>query len=314
MKTTFPKVPAPAVFGPIAHLAELHIGANPFESVGDGAFAGMPNLYRLDVAGGSVRNLTGDAFRGLATLRILSLAGNALDAVPGSQLAGLDRLEELYLGGNYFETLSGRALPGLKALKLLDLAGSRNLAFLAPNSLEDNVNLARLSLAGCRHVDWTKIFLSGPDRLEALDLTDAGITSLPAHLTGLFSGLSDVRLGQNGLACDCRLRWLREILRRGNMTGGPALCRRPRRLAGQKLVELNPGDMTCGGDRDEAPPPLLSAAAEETERLAPSLSIDDITYGYDDVDGGEGDEEGEAGGGGRYVGRPSALAAHEQVT
>ncbi|KAI5640653.1 leucine rich repeat domain-containing protein [Phthorimaea operculella] len=233
-----------ASFSLLGSLAELHIGLNGFTNLPDDAFAGLNRLAVLDLNGAGLSNISDNAFRGLPGLRSLNLFGNPLGFVPTQQLSTLTRLEELYIGQTDFTVLESHSFKGLKNLKLLDISGAPRLEKIEKGAFEDNVNLETVIISNNKNLaELEDSTLLGLPKLKHLTLRDNAIMSINE---AVFVGkdLRQLDLTDNPIVCDCRIRWLQQLLNdKGNFT--QVQCAAPEHLKDRYLKTLNADDLGC---------------------------------------------------------------------
>ena len=186
------------------------------------------------------------AFHSLETLRVLKLSANSLDKIPTLQLQNLERLEELSLGKNYFETIPDRAFRGLRKLRHLDLSNCPNLKAVTNQALADNTNIEWLSLAGNRDMILSTGALMSLSQLTHLHLSDLAWRHVPRDLLH-WQNIKHLDLGYNPLVCDCKLRWLHDVMKVVSNTS-LATCHTPDHVSGMEIRALNPAEMKCQED------------------------------------------------------------------
>lgn len=223
----------------------LDLSKNQLSHIPDDAFVGLTKLSTLKLNDNNV-TLASNAFRGLEqSLKNLNLKGTKQRKVPES-IRGLKSLAFLDLSQNGIKELPGaggiRVFDGLDALTALNL--ERNLiqsigetAFagvrktLSSLSLLNNL-LAEFPIGAVHSLKELRVLDIGFNLLtslpEAAFRGNPGITllaldgnplsSVPegafAHLNATLRGLS---LGGRFLHCDCKLRWVAEWIRNGDL-------------------------------------------------------------------------------------------------
>jgi len=223
----------------------LDLSKNQLSHIPDDAFVGLTKLSTLKLNDNNV-TLAANAFRGLEqSLKNLNLKGTKQRKVPES-IRGLKSLAFLDLSQNGIKELPGaggiRVFDGLDALTALNL--ERNLiqsigetAFagvrktLSSLSLLNNL-LAEFPIGAVHSLKELRVLDIGFNLLttlpEAAFRGNPGITllaldgnplsSVPegafAHLNATLRGLS---LGGRFLHCDCKLRWVAEWIRNGDL-------------------------------------------------------------------------------------------------
>lgn len=223
----------------------LDLSKNRITNIPDNAFQGLSKLSTLKLSDNNV-TLAASAFRGIeSSLKNLNLKGTKQKRVPES-VRGLKVLAFLDLSQNGIRELPGagglRTFEGLDSLTALNL--ERNLiqnlgetAFggvrktLSSLSLLNNL-LAEFPVGAIHSLKELRVLDIGFNLLTALPETafrgNPSITLLAldgnplptvpekalAHLNRTLRGLS---LGGRFLHCDCKLRWVAEWIRNGDL-------------------------------------------------------------------------------------------------
>ena len=143
---------------------KLYVQKQTIESVKDGDFAGLSNLFALSLHNNNLTTLPVDVFDGLASLRWLYLSENGLETLPTGVFSELHSLTALFLNATSLTTLPEGVFDGLDELGGLYL-GHSNLREL-PDGLFD-----------------------GLENLTALYLSHNDLSSLP---DGVFEGLANL--------------------------------------------------------------------------------------------------------------------------
>lgn len=229
----------------------LDLSKNRLTSIPDEAFKGSSRLSTLKLNDNNV-TLSVGAFRGLEnTLKNLNLKGTRQRRVPES-IRGLKSLAFLDLSLNGIKELPGpggiRTFDGLDSLTALNL--ERNLIQSLGESSFVGVRktLSSLSLLNNLLADFPVGAVHALKELRVLDIGFNLLTSLPEsafrgnpsitllaldgnplptvpetaflHLNATLRGLS---LGGRFLHCDCRLKWVAEWIRKGDLQVSPRL-------------------------------------------------------------------------------------------
>lgn len=238
---------------PLNNLAELFLGLNSYTTVQRGSFEMLKHLTRLDLKGAALYNLSLDTFQGLEhSLRQLDLSDNRLKKIPTIHLSGLGRLEDLSLGQNEFEVIPEGGFVGLKNLRRIDVTGSLKLRKIQSGAFATNTNLEAITIASNKLLDEVQEgAFSGLPYLKHVVLRDNSLTSLDE---GLFpwNKLHTFDISGNPIVCDCRVRWLHDLLVERNASQGSTdqkkgtvLCDAPERLRGEPLQAITPSLLGC---------------------------------------------------------------------
>nr|XP_017032044.1 leucine-rich repeat and immunoglobulin-like domain-containing nogo receptor-interacting protein 3 isoform X3 [Drosophila kikkawai] len=287
----------------------LDLSKNQLSRIPDDAFVGLTKLSTLKLNDNNV-TLAGSAFRGLEqSLKNLNLKGTKQRRVPES-IRGLKSLAFLDLSQNGIKELPGaggiRVFDGLDALTALNL--ERNLiqsigetAFagvrktLSSLSLLNNL-LAEFPIGAVHSLKELRVLDIGFNLLttlpEAAFRGNPGITllaldgnplsSVPegafAHLNATLRGLS---LGGRFLHCDCKLRWVAEWIRNGDLQvtsreRNPQFCGTPPRFRDRGFYSIQPEELSCPDIADTA----LRGPVGLADNLKPTLptSPDSVEY------------------------------------
>lgn len=265
-------------FKPLEMLNLLDLSKNRIETIPDDTFAGLAKLSTLKLSDNNL-TLAKFAFRGLeATLKNLNLRGTKQKRVPEA-IRYLKSLAFLDLSQNGIRELPGpggiHTFEGLDSLSALNL--ERNLiqslgetAFqgvrktLSSLSLLNNL-LAEFPVGAIHLLKELRVLDIGFNLLTALPETafrgNLGITLLAldgnplqnvpekalAHLNKTLRGLS---LGGRFLHCDCKLRWVAEWVRNGDLQvtsreRNPQFCGSPNRFRERGFYSIQPDEFTC---------------------------------------------------------------------
>ncbi|XP_037707924.1 leucine-rich repeat and fibronectin type-III domain-containing protein 2 isoform X4 [Drosophila subpulchrella] len=287
----------------------LDLSKNQLSHIPDDAFVGLTKLSTLKLNDNNV-TLAANAFRGLEqSLKNLNLKGTKQRKVPES-IRGLKSLAFLDLSQNGIKKLPGaggiRVFDGLDALTALNL--ERNLiqsigetAFagvrktLSSLSLLNNL-LAEFPIGAVHSLKELRVLDIGFNLLttlpEAAFRGNPGITllaldgnplsSVPegafAHLNATLRGLS---LGGRFLHCDCKLRWVAEWIRNGDLQvtsreRNPQFCGTPPRFRDRGFYSIQPEELSCPDIADAA----LRGPVGLADNLKPTLSSspDSVEY------------------------------------
>lgn len=256
----------------LINLTLLDLSKNRISRVPDDAFASLKNLQTIKLADNNL-TLTKNAFRGLEnSLKNLNLKGTNQKSLPEC-IRNLKNLAFLDLAQNILSELPGPAghvLQGLGALTALNL--ERNVIQSLGESTFDGVKdtLSSLSLLNNLLTDYPITAISKLPELRVLDLGFNLITEIPndaflanpsltllaldgnpietipkkafSHLNTTLRGLS---LGGRYLQCDCRIRWVIEWIKSGDLQvtsreRNPQFCATPAYLKNKHFYKIDP--------------------------------------------------------------------------
>uniref|UniRef100_A0A182PAY2 LRRCT domain-containing protein n=1 Tax=Anopheles epiroticus TaxID=199890 RepID=A0A182PAY2_9DIPT len=240
-------IPTPS-FAPLRLLAELYLGLNTLNQIQPGSFAGLQHLRRLDVRGSMLVNLTIDTFRGLENVRSLDVSDNHLLKVPTVALSILTRLEELAIGQNDFEVIPEGAFFGLANLRKVSISGALNLRRIQSGAFASNTNLDTIVIASNRLLEeLDEGAFAGLPHIENVILRDNGFRTFREELLP-WKQLRNFDVSGNPLACNCHLRWMKDLLRDRpelETEQSQVICQYPERFAGEALREISSELLGC---------------------------------------------------------------------
>lgn len=272
-----PEVPSDSLRG-LAMLALLDLSKNRITKIVDNSFSSLKRLTTLKLSdnnitlsSGALRGLEGslknlnlkgtkqkrvpECIRGLKTLAFLDLSQNSLRELPGpantKTFEGLDSLTALNLERNLIQNLGSTAFVGIwKTISSLSLLN--NLLPEFPTGAINTLSELRVLDIGFNLL--TKLpedsFIKNPS-ITLLALDGNPLNTVPqkalAHLNTTLRGLS---LGGRFLHCDCKLRWVTEWIRNGDLQvtsreRNPQFCGSPPRFRDRGFYSIQPEELTC---------------------------------------------------------------------
>ncbi|KAK6623725.1 hypothetical protein RUM43_009578 [Polyplax serrata] len=263
-------------------LSLLDLSKNRITKIPDGAFSTL-NLLTLKLSDNNV-SLAPFAFRGLeGSLKNLNLKGTKQKRIPEA-VRGLKSLAFLDLAQNALRELPGPAIgimEGLNSLTALNLERNlvQNIGPKAFNGVNDT--LSSLSLLNNLITEFPTVAMSSMSELRVLDIGFNLLTDIPvnafsgnpsltllaldgnplstvpkdslAHLNRTLRGLS---LGGRFMHCDCKLRWVAEWIRRGDLQvtsreRNPQFCGSPPQLKDRGFYSIEPKELVCPKEENE---------------------------------------------------------------
>ncbi|XP_041980250.1 leucine-rich repeats and immunoglobulin-like domains protein 1 isoform X2 [Aricia agestis] len=198
---------------------------------------GLRYLAFLDLSQNSIRELPGPdeekTFEGLESLTALNLERNLLVNLRRDAFAGIkNTLSSLSLLNNLLPEFPTEALSILTELRVLDI-GFNLLNRLPTNAFVNNPSITLLALDG-------NPIPTVPEKALA-------------HLNHTLRGLS---LGGRFLNCDCRLRWIIEWIRNGELQvtsreRNPQFCGNPPHFRERGFYSFEPNELVCDSETNE---------------------------------------------------------------
>ncbi|XP_053677019.1 leucine-rich repeat and fibronectin type-III domain-containing protein 3 [Anopheles nili] len=263
---------------PLTILNLLDLSKNRLQSVPNDAFAGLRKLSTLKLSDNNVTlapfafrgleaslknlNLKGtkqkrvpDAVRGLRTLAFLDLSQNGIRELPGGagvkSFDGLDALTALNLERNLIQSLGETAFSGVrKTLSSLSLLNNL-MAEFPVGAIHSLRELRVLDIGFNLLTALPETAFRGNPAVTLLALDGNPLPTVPeralAHLNRTLRGLS---LGGRFLHCDCKLRWVAEWIRNGDLQvtsreRNPQFCGSPNRFRDRGFYSIQPEELNC---------------------------------------------------------------------
>nr|XP_026487573.1 leucine-rich repeat and immunoglobulin-like domain-containing nogo receptor-interacting protein 1 isoform X2 [Vanessa tameamea] len=244
-------------FSTLQELTTLKISDNNV-TLAPQAFAGLESSLKNLNLKGTKQKTVPECIRGLRSLAFLDLSQNSIRELPGpegiSTFEGLDSLTALNLERNLLVNLEKDSFYGIKNT-LSSLSLLNNLLPEFPTEAIATLSDLRVLDIGFNLLNKlpTDAFLKNPSiTLLALDgnpLRTVEEKAL-AHLNHSLRGLS---LGGRFLSCDCRLRWIIEWIRNGELQvtsreRTPQFCGSPSHFRERGFYSFEPNELICEHD------------------------------------------------------------------
>lgn len=195
------------------------------------AVRGLKNLAFLDLSLNGIRELPGaggiKTFEGLDSLSALNLERNLISSLGETAFQGIRKtLSSLSLLNNLLSEFPVGAVHSLKELRVLDI-GFNLLTSMPETAFRGNPSVTLLALDG-------NPLPTVPEKALA-------------HLNKTLRGLS---LGGRFLHCDCKLKWVAEWIRSGDLQvtsreRNPQFCGSPGRYRERGFYSIQPEELTC---------------------------------------------------------------------
>lgn len=219
----------------LTRLEELQLTGNNLTYIDRNAFDHLEQLRVLNLRNNQLKQFPTTLFYGLTNLRVLDLSENSYSQLPNGLLSHqLDCLQELYIENNRYlerldnnlvsrhkETINGGrrggavALLGEKALrelKQVSIRGNPVLVDVEKIIFEVMPNVEFLDLSQNQLRQIPKV-IGTLKALKTLNVEDNQLTFLPEEVKQLIE-LQKLDLLGNNYACDCRMFWLPQYLKR----------------------------------------------------------------------------------------------------
>ena len=255
----------------LENLVWLLLTRNSISVIEPHGFSHLSSMATLNLTDNALTELTDETFKGLSRLAALGLQNNELQAIHEGAFSSLTKLGGLSLAQNKLSTLPVAAFNGTR-LSNLDLSMNilTELDVSIFNGLDDT--LSALTLEGNRLTVFPDGFFSTVPNLNVLHLASNALPHLPdlRALTKLrmliiyhtdistiyecelseLTELQQIWWGLSPIACDCNLKWFRQMFDRGYSVDSSAIeesmtCYSPHELAGDQLLDLDPDSFRC---------------------------------------------------------------------
>ncbi|XP_058815114.1 leucine-rich repeat and fibronectin type-III domain-containing protein 3 isoform X1 [Topomyia yanbarensis] len=241
-------------FNGLAKLSTLKLSDNNV-TLAPYAFRGLENsLKNLNLKGTKQKRVP-EAVRGLKMLAFLDLSQNGIRELPGSAgtrtFEGLEALTALNLERNLIQTLGENAFSGVrKTLSSLSLLNNL-LAEFPVGAIHSLRELRVLDIGFNLLTALPETAFRGNPAVTLLALDGNPLPTVPEkallHLNRTLRGLS---LGGRFLHCDCKLRWVAEWIRNGDLQvtsreRNPQFCGSPNRFRDRGFYSIQPEELTC---------------------------------------------------------------------
>lgn len=219
------------------------------------ALSGLENSIKNLNLKGTKQKTVPECIRGLRSLAFLDLSQNGIRELPGPDgsrtFEGLDSLTALNLERNLIVNLREDAFEGIKTT-LSSLSLLNNLLPEYPTAAIGSLLDLKVLDIGFNLLNKLPInaFLKNPS-VTLLALDGNPLPTVPEaafiHLNQTLRGLS---LGGRFLNCDCRLRWIIEWIRNGELQvtsreRNPQFCGHPAHFRERGFYSFEPNELVC---------------------------------------------------------------------
>lgn len=238
----------------VSKLATLKLNDNNV-TLASGAFRGLEqSLKNLNLKGTKQKRVP-ECVRGLKTLAFLDLSQNGIRELPGPgglrTFEGLESLTALNLERNLIQSLSETSFIGVrKTLSSLSLLNNL-MAEFPVGAIHSLKELRVLDIGFNLLTTLPETAFRGNPSITLLALDGNPLPTVPekalAHLNRTLRGLS---LGGRFLHCDCKLKWVAEWIRNGDLQvtsreRNPQFCGSPNRFRDRGFYSIQPDELTC---------------------------------------------------------------------
>ena len=219
------------------------------------AFRGLENTLKNLNLKGTKQKRVPEAVRGLKTLAFLDLSQNGIRELPGvggsRTFDGLESLSALNLERNLIQTLGETAFSGIrKSLSSLSLLNNL-LSEFPVGAIHSLKELRVLDIGFNLLTSLPETAFRGNPIVTLLALDGNPLPTVPEkallHLNKTLRGLS---LGGRFLHCDCKLQWVAEWIRNGDLQvtsreRNPQFCGTPTRFRERGFYSIQAEELTC---------------------------------------------------------------------
>lgn len=246
-------------FSTLKKLTTLKVSDNNV-TLASNALSGLENSLKNLNLKGTKQKTVPDCIRGLRSLAFLDLSQNSIRELPGPDgsrtFEGLDSLTALNLERNLIVNLKEDAFDGIKNT-LSSLSLLNNLLPEFPTGAIGTLTDLRVLDIGFNLLNKlpADAFINNPS-VTLLALDGNPLATVPeeafTHLNQTLRGLS---LGGRFLNCDCRLRWIIEWIRNGELQvtsreRNPQFCGQPPHFRERGFYSFEPSELMCTQETD----------------------------------------------------------------
>lgn len=252
------------------------------------ALSGLENSLKNLNLKGTKQKIVPECIRGLHSLAFLDLSQNSIRELPGPggnlTFDGLDSLTALNLERNLLVNLKRDAFAGVKNT-LSSLSLLNNLLPEFPTEAIATLSDLRVLDIGFNLLNKlpTDAFFHNPS-ITLLALDGNPLPTVPekalAHLNHTLRGLS---IGGRFLNCDCRLRWIIEWIRNGELQvtsreRNPQFCGNPPHFRERGFYSFEPNELVCDSESNViVASPSTTTADLSTSQITPSSTVAEST-------------------------------------
>eukprot|EP00058_Branchiostoma_floridae_P026530 XP_002612021.1 hypothetical protein BRAFLDRAFT_86992 [Branchiostoma floridae] len=233
----------PGTFADLSRLQKLCLSNNQIKEIQPGLLVNLPRLYWLNLAINQIRTIPPGSFTNLPKLRLLDLLHNRITDIQAGAFANLPSLQKLVLSINQIKMIKPDLFSNLTQLQHLCL-DSNQITMIQSGTFAHLHHLQQLYL----HHNQISMIRPGafayPTKLALLDLRSNMMAAIPP-LNGLLASIYFLKLDGNPWRCDCRMVAFRLNITKFSSLNDKIICKRPAKLRGQKLADVNPEELIC---------------------------------------------------------------------
>ncbi|XP_068620790.1 uncharacterized protein haf [Battus philenor] len=247
------------------------------------ALTGLENSLKNLNLKGTRQKVVPECIKGLRSLAFLDLSQNSIRELPGPNgnrtFEGLNSLTALNLERNILVNLKEDAFAGIKNT-LSSLSLLNNLLPEFPTAAISTLTELRVLDIGFNLLNKvpTDAFLKNPS-ITLLALDGNPLPTVPekalAHLNHTLRGLS---VGGRFLNCDCRLRWIIEWIRSGELQvtsreRNPQFCGSPTHFQDRGFYSFEPNELVCNQETTTTSERLSSTTVISISTLKDDINL-----------------------------------------
>ncbi|CAB3402364.1 unnamed protein product [Caenorhabditis bovis] len=177
------------------YLKKLIVRNNTIHRVERGFFAGMKNLYRLDLSNNDISLIDADSFQDLRELRELFINRNFISDIEDFTFSKLKHLRQLVMLDNTLKSIKKNTFAGLDNVEMLVL-NSNQLNEIDWTAFSNMKKLSELNL-GKNKI--SKVELKGLPQLQKLYVPDNQVKAMKNVMLRDLPSLSLLALDKNGI-------------------------------------------------------------------------------------------------------------------
>ncbi|XP_052105818.1 protein artichoke-like [Mytilus californianus] len=244
------------LFKNMPNLEYLYLVKTQLIQIEHNDFIGLSNLYFLDLSGNKITHIDSGTFTHTPNLKDLELCSltrsNYKLNFTAETAQGLQHLQSINLQkiqlwpSSFWNSLS--LMTGLKDIKLVD----NGLSNIQDSAFQYNTQLERLEISSNSLTELTQAQINGlGGSLKLLDLSSNSITLIDKCVIEELAVLDTLKLKNNPLHCDCKLKALKEWtkLKQASIEyfefSLNAECSTPKRLRNKSLTRLSKKHLVC---------------------------------------------------------------------